>query len=87
MNGVGIWNEVVKWVADADSNSTDSDRPLAPSWMILQWCRLSSFVVVFCILYTVQYLICVYTVYTYFLRMFQTIFHAACNVLTTCNFG
>ena len=28
MNGVGIWNEVVKWVADADSNSTDTDRPL-----------------------------------------------------------
>jgi len=26
VNGVGIWNEVVKWVADADSNSTDTDR-------------------------------------------------------------
>ena len=53
MNGVGIWNEVVKWVADADSNSTDSDRPLAASWMILQWCRLSSFVVVFYLLYNI----------------------------------
>ena len=31
MNGVGIWNEVVKWVADADSNSTDTDRPLGPA--------------------------------------------------------
>ena len=49
MNGVGIWNEVVKWVADADSNSTDTDRPLGPA----RFCTGAGlfFAVVFCMLY------------------------------------
>lgn len=93
MNGVGIWNEVVKWVADADSNSTDTDRPLGPA----RFCTGAGlfFCSFFCMLYMCnirKYISLIY-IYNIYVLIYVHILFCECSslfsmlfeMMTKCN--